>query len=414
MARGRGFVLATAVVVLAAVGLAVPAQAQGTFGYRKSITMSGGAGGIIGGPHLNFPVLVSLPNDASLLARVASGGRDIVFRGEDIDDLRRPRHLHALPRDRELRRRHRDARRVGAGAVGHRGHRHLHVLRQRPGHPGHGDAGRRSRRRLRRRLAPRGDGPAGPSASTATAPPSPTMVAGARAWPRRFPLASTGRSAIAQNFSNGDGTYDFVDVGSDGSLNISGAAMTMQAWVRHNIVVGTRPRHAPASEHPLRHPDPQGVRKRLQPVAVGRTPVPCPGSARIPASSRTCPGRSRSADTDMAVGPGQARWHHIVTTYDGATQSIYVDGVLQASQAKTGNIAPSAARAGRLHRPRRPAGERGLERPVRGRHRRGAHLQRRALRQLDPQRVPQPVGAGVLLHGRWSRPPRAWRSRPTR
>ena len=68
---------------LCVLGFPTVILAQGTFAYRKSITINGGAGGLVGGAHPNFPLLVSLPNDASLLARVAAGGRDILFRGED-------------------------------------------------------------------------------------------------------------------------------------------------------------------------------------------------------------------------------------------------------------------------------------------------------------------------------------------
>jgi hypothetical protein len=37
------------------------------------------------------------------------------------------------------------------------------------------------------------------------------------------------------------------------------------------------------------------------------------------------------------------RWTHLAATYDGATLSLFVDGVLAATQAATGNIATSAA-----------------------------------------------------------------------
>ena len=36
------------------------------------------------------------------------------------------------------------------------------------------------------------------------------------------PARVDGKIGYAQNFGNGDGTYDFIDAGSDGTLNISG------------------------------------------------------------------------------------------------------------------------------------------------------------------------------------------------
>jgi hypothetical protein len=65
-ARRTAAALAAAVIVLAEFGLAVPAQAQGTFGYRKSITVGGGSSAV----PAQLPAARLSPNDAETLARV--------------------------------------------------------------------------------------------------------------------------------------------------------------------------------------------------------------------------------------------------------------------------------------------------------------------------------------------------------
>ena len=328
-----------ALLVLAAVGFAVPASAQGTFGYRKSITVSAA---LVGGPHLNFPVLVSLPNDASLLARVAAGGKDIVFRGEDATTCAGPascmlahdieRYDGAtgtlvawvrvpsvnvgtviymyygnalITRDTETPAGVFDAGYVGVWHLGETGSAAIAEYRDSSAFTNHGRGGR------------------GVAAAT--------------------PARIAGQIGFAQNFNNGDGTYDFVDVGNDGSLNISGNQITLQAWVRHNIVINAAHGTPPQTNTPygiLAHKGwDSGYSLWLQ-----GDDFQCTGSAANPCVVSNMPGRSGlGLDTDMAVGPAGGGWRHVATTYDGATQSIYVDGVLQASQPKTGNIPPSAA-----------------------------------------------------------------------
>ena len=328
-----------ALLVLAAVGFAVPASAQGTFGYRKSITVSAA---LVGGPHLNFPVLVSLPNDASLLARVAAGGKDIVFRGEDATTCAGPascmlahdieRYDGAtgtlvawvrvpsvnvgtviymyygnalITRDTETPAGVFDAGYVGVWHLGETGSAAIAEYRDSSAFTNHGRGGR------------------GVAAAT--------------------PARIAGQIGFAQNFNNGDGTYDFVDVGNDGSLNISGNQITLQAWVRHNIVINAAHGTPPQTNTPygiLAHKGwDSGYSLWLQ-----GDDFQCTGSAANPCVVSNMPGRSGlGLDTDMAVGPAGGGWRHVATAYDGATQSIYVDGVLQASQPKTGNIPPSAA-----------------------------------------------------------------------
>ena len=334
---------ARAVLVVAAVAIATPALAQGTFGYRKSITVSGGAGGLAGGPHLNFPLLVSLPNDASLLARVAAGGRDIVFRGEDITTCGGAAVTCVLSHEIE----HYDGATgtlvawvrvpsVNVGTVIYMYYGNAQITRDTEtpagvfaaGYVGvwHlGETGSGAIREYRDSSAFTNDGRGGKGVAAAV------------------PARVAGQIGYAQSFSNGDGTYDFVDVGDDGSLNISGPAMTMQAWVSHNVVVNAAHGTPPQASTPYGILTHKGWENGYSLWLQGDE-FQCPGSDTKPCVVSNMPGRSGlGLATDMAVGPAPGGWHHVVSTYDGATQSIYVDGVLQASQAKTGNIPPSAA-----------------------------------------------------------------------
>jgi hypothetical protein len=45
-----------------------------------------------------------------------------------------------------------------------------------------------------------------------------------------------GKIGWAQHFGNlTDQTYDFIDVGQDGTMNITGNQITLQAWAQHDI-----------------------------------------------------------------------------------------------------------------------------------------------------------------------------------
>lgn len=320
--------------------LAAPAFAQ-TFGYRKQITINGGASGLSGGPHLNFPLLVSLPNDASLLARVAAGGYDIMFRGEDATTCGGPLTC-VLPHEIErydtgtgslIAWVRVPSINVGTVIYMYYGNAQVASPTETPasvwsaGYVGVWhlkETGSGAPREFKDSSVFTNHGRGGQGAAAAV----PTPVVG-----------QIGRG---QTFGNGDGTYDFIDVGGDGSLNLSGTAMTMQAWVRHNIVVNTAHGTPPTVSNPYGILAHKGWDNGYSLWLEGDD-FQCPGSAANPCAITNVPGRSHSARTNMANGPAAGGWHHVVGTYDGANVNTYVDGVLQASVAKTGNVAPSAA-----------------------------------------------------------------------
>ena len=204
-----------ALLVLAAVGLAVPARAQGTFGYKKSITINGGATGLAGGPHLNFPVLVSLPNDASLLARVAAGGHDIMFRGEDVTTCAGPGTCVLAHEIEEY-----DTGTgtlvawvrvpsVNVGTVIYMYYGNAQVTRPTETPAGVWDTGYVGVWHL----GETGSGAVREYRDSATFA---NHGRGGKGVAAAVPARVSGQIGYAQNFSNGDGTYDFVDVGSDG------------------------------------------------------------------------------------------------------------------------------------------------------------------------------------------------------
>ena len=117
--------------------------------------------------------------------------------------------------------------------------RHPHVLRQQPDHLVDGGVRGRLRRRLRRvwHLKESGTG-------------QPERVPGLLRYanhgqgtgrrPTRPRRGSAGRSASPSiSVTWPTQTYDFIDVGQDGTLNITGDRITLQAWLQHNITPNT-------------------------------------------------------------------------------------------------------------------------------------------------------------------------------
>jgi len=331
-----------AAAVAATVFLAAPAFAQ-TFAYRKAITINGGAGGLSGGPHLAFPLLVSLPNDASLLLRVASGGKDILFRGEDAATCGGPLTC-VLPHEIE---RYDTATgtlvawvrvpSVDVGTVIYMYYGNAQVAGPTDTPASVWSAGYVGVWHLK-------ETGSGALREFRDSSPFANHGRGGRGAAAAVPTPVAGQMGLAQSFGNGDGTYDFVDVGDDGSLNVTGPAITMQAWVRHNIVKDVQHGTPPGPGIPYGILAHKGWDTGYSLWLHGED-FQCPGSAANPCAITNLPGRSYSARTDMATGPAAGGWHQVVGSYDGANVNTYVDGVLQASVPKTGNVAPSTGEA---------------------------------------------------------------------
>ena len=120
-----------------------------------------------------------------------------------------------------------------------------------------------------------------------------------------------------------DGVDDYVDLGSSSYVNITGAAITVQAWVK-----GSSP----------------GNYKYIVSKTDGNV-----GYALYTGSSGSLRfyigNGSNFIVTPDVPSTWDNRWHHVAGTYDGKKLSLYIDGVERASVAATGNIADSSALA---------------------------------------------------------------------
>ncbi len=322
--------LAALTVALGALWWASSASAAGSFGYRKAITFTG----VSGGPHASFPVLVSLV-DADLRTRVASSnGYDIVFRGEDSATCGGAVASCAL--DHEIERWDPTTGTLVAWVrvpslsafttiYMYYGNKQVTSSTETPRavwdagyvgvwHLGETGAGKVNEYRDSSRYGNHGQGGRGAASAT------PGLVA-------------SGKIGGGQHFGNADGSYDLIDVGTDGTLRMTGDHITLETWVRHAITV------------PAAH-DPHGILSlkgywdgyRLMLSGTGAT---CGAGLTEPCLVFSLPGANDTLATPQTAPLGTNQWHHVVATYDGTAMRVFVDGSSQGSHPKTGNISPS-------------------------------------------------------------------------
>ncbi|MHA2334888.1 MAG: DUF2341 domain-containing protein, partial [Candidatus Hodarchaeales archaeon] len=138
-----------------------------------------------------------------------------------------------------------------------------------------------------------------------------------------IPTRVQGKIGYGQNFINSTGNYDYIDCGNDTSLDITGNEITIEAWIKHNIV--------PASGvfyGILNHKGYNDGYRLLIPQNSLKLEFELPGQTHQLTSA-----------TDVTTGT----WHHVVATYNGSKMEIYIDGVKDANDLdKTGNIEPSS------------------------------------------------------------------------
>ncbi|MDO9390915.1 MAG: LamG-like jellyroll fold domain-containing protein [bacterium] len=137
-------------------------------------------------------------------------------------------------------------------------------------------------------------------------------------------LVLLGTSALAQEVPGNalwfDGSNDWVDCGYDPSLQLTGGAITLEAWIkadtwRSNIWEGSIIEKEQAS------PD-NGYMLRCGDNGSANFNIGNNGWSEITASNV------------MELG----RWHHLAGVYDGSMQYLYVDGQLAASRSNTNGI----------------------------------------------------------------------------
>ncbi|MFA5077461.1 MAG: LamG-like jellyroll fold domain-containing protein, partial [Candidatus Micrarchaeia archaeon] len=130
---------------------------------------------------------------------------------------------------------------------------------------------------------------------------------------------------------NGTGAYSYgstgsyIDAGSSQSLNITGKEITLEAWVYH-----------------ASNPDNDGIIfKGPLTNSQGTYSLVYVNNVYFRLNGAIVEGSGQVGTSD---GPyANNVWHHLVATYDGADQRIYVDGIQKNSQPYTSDIGDSGA-----------------------------------------------------------------------
>ena len=327
-----------AVLVVLALTLS-SARSDAALGFRKVITVQ--AGQVAAGPHADFPLLVSLvdPNLATIpnLGNVTSSkGHDIIFRGEDATTCGGPATCRL---DHEIERYEPSNGTLVAW---------VRVPSINDGtsiYMYYGDAGITTPTE-----APSAvwepDSPATPGyvgvwhlkeTSTGAAlefkdsSKNANRGQGGEGDALFLPTRVAGQIGFAQDFAPGagtnpktpppDGKFDMIDLGHSARFDFVGDQITLQAWIRHNIVpafgdwYGFLAHKGFSGGYRLFFQD-NSLRLRFQ-----------------------LPGNTHSLLTAGNVAAGA--WHHVVATYDGATMRVYIDGAQDPTTlAKVGNITP--------------------------------------------------------------------------
>jgi hypothetical protein len=128
---------------------------------------------------------------------------------------------------------------------------------------------------------------------------------------------TSGKFGAALSFN---GTNNVVTVADNAKLDLT-KGMTLEAWVRPSTLSGSRP---------------VIIKERSDGPAYG---MYANTSTNNPAAYAAASGSQNIRGT--AQLPLNA-WHHLATTYDGATLRLYVDGVQVASRAIAGSISVSS------------------------------------------------------------------------
>ncbi len=123
-----------------------------------------------------------------------------------------------------------------------------------------------------------------------------------------------------------DGFDDYISIGDLPAGITPPSAITLSAWVKHNSD------SFKSWEAILAKGDGS---YRMHFCGTGAV---CANGSTTNAFAFALSGPTGTADLGSTVIPTTGRWYHVVGTYDGATQSLYIDGTLVATQARTGSI----------------------------------------------------------------------------
>jgi hypothetical protein len=145
-----------------------------------------------------------------------------------------------------------------------------------------------------------------------------------------------GRVGYAQNFSNVNGKFDFIDAGQNSVLDISGNQITMEAWVQHEVTSNPPAGHSSQPYYGiLNH---KGWNNGYR-IALEGDQFSCPTSSPFCLNFQL-PGASYDLHTNAVLTVNT--WYHVVGTYNGSWMAVFINGQADANlMAKSDAILPS-------------------------------------------------------------------------
>ncbi|PWB67958.1 hypothetical protein C3F09_12555, partial [candidate division GN15 bacterium] len=136
--------------------------------------------------------------------------------------------------------------------------------------------------------------------------------------PAALPIEDNG-AGYALDF---DGTNDYVNGGNNPSVQITGTAITMEAWIKPTKALST-----------------MAILKKCNAIGGGAGYELYCGSAGYVYCRFNGVDASRAYST--TAYPSDGRWMHVAATYDGVSTKMYINGVLEMTTAYTAAIVNS-------------------------------------------------------------------------
>jgi hypothetical protein len=141
------------------------------------------------------------------------------------------------------------------------------------------------------------------------------------------PLGSPGKIGTAVNLEESDNNY--ILVSDSATLDITGP-ITLSAWVNNEDS------NQAAWETILSKGDAYALHTCGTPVSS------CAQGTTADGFTFAMSGPTGTTNLGSDVAPAADDWYYVVSTYDGTTQKIYVDGVLNQQQARSGSISTNS------------------------------------------------------------------------
>jgi len=150
------------------------------------------------------------------------------------------------------------------------------------------------------------------------------------------PAQVAGKVGYAQNFSNADGKWDFIDAGQNSILDITGNQITLEAWVQHEVTSNPPAGHSGQPFYGILNHKGWDNGYRL---ALEGDDTQCKWSGPFCANLQL-PGASSNNWSDSVLT--RDTWYHVAGTYNGSYMAIFVNGQVEPHmQAKSNAITPT-------------------------------------------------------------------------